>query len=470
MTRFLRPALLASILLIAACGGDGKIDNDLRLRFIQAMPDAPLVEYRLGNSTQDVLDYRDGTRFLPLTPATYDVVINANMLDAEIEAVFDEALPLSAGIDYTLVAMGRMAGGSPVLRRFENPLVPVTTGYGRLQFLHAAPEGPPVDVYLTAPDAELAASTPVATLAFGEDLPRQEFLAGTWQLRLTAVGDPGELLYDSGTFPLSSSADVLMTAAVNVGTGPSPFVVFIHNGFSTQSWSDVRSVAEVRVVHVSPDTPPIDVTASRAVAEGETNDEPPTTLADALSYTDVTGYVELTPFAYTVEVSPAGVVAQDPYLEFGQILTGGQRITITVVGLQDSMSRVIIADTYRQLATAGQLVVYHAAPAAGTLDVYLRLSGTAPTEGAPTWPGMALGTSPGSGGQRSAFVPGNYTLTLTEAGTKTVVTSVDIPLQAGSAFTAIVRDTPRLVQADTGKPIEVILIEDAPPLVGGDPS
>jgi hypothetical protein len=80
--------------------------------------------------------------------------------------------------------------------------------------LHAARNvqdlvGGPVNVYVTAPDADLAAEAPLGSFNFKETLPADapaELTAGDYQIRV-GVGTPGDpeflLAFDSGTVTLS---------------------------------------------------------------------------------------------------------------------------------------------------------------------------------------------------------------------------------------------------------------------------
>ena len=85
--------------------------------------------------------------------------------------------------------------------------------------------------------------------------------AGDYQVRVSAPGDPGNPFYDSGTISLPGGADLVIAAVVNTGPGDSPIKLVATTGGALLEFSDVDTPATVRVVHASPDAPPVDVLA-----------------------------------------------------------------------------------------------------------------------------------------------------------------------------------------------------------------
>ena len=66
---------------------------------------------------------------------------------------------------------------------------------------------PEVDVYATAPGADLAASMPVGTFEFKGDLGPVEVPAGDYQVLVTEAGDAAAIVFDSGTVSLADGDD-----------------------------------------------------------------------------------------------------------------------------------------------------------------------------------------------------------------------------------------------------------------------
>jgi hypothetical protein len=109
-----------------------------------------------------------------------------------------------AGEDHTVYAVGG-AGGStvgPFVTRDTNP-VPAA-GQARVRVVHLSPTAGPVDVFVTAPGADLAAATPaVANLAQRGVSAYLTPAAGTYQVRVVPAG----------TAPAARAANVAINVA-----------------------------------------------------------------------------------------------------------------------------------------------------------------------------------------------------------------------------------------------------------------
>jgi len=267
MTHFPRafrrlPALiLASGLLVAGCGGGGDIDNQLAFRIIQAVPDAPLVNILVdGVAFRSAVDYKGGTGFTYVTPRTYRFGIEA-LLPGDDELILDESVPLAAGSEFTVIAVGKVADESQGSLIIQNPAEEIPDGNTRLQFVHAAPDTPPVDVYLTPAGDDLTDAELVEPLSF--DLPppgRRLVPPAAYVIRVTPAGDPGTVLYDSGPLAaLRNRDDLLVMLVKNTAAGSAPVSLVINDRFSNFEALDTNTPTELRVVNLSPDAPALDV-------------------------------------------------------------------------------------------------------------------------------------------------------------------------------------------------------------------
>lgn len=449
MLRLTAPLLVFTLLILAGCGGgSGDTDNELALRFVHAAPDAPRVNFLVDG--QVLFGARDYTESGPrhfVTPRNYDLAVQAFLPD-RLEPIVDlPDQPLLAGHDYSLVVAGSTLAGSIQPLFIDNPITPVSAGNARLQLVHAVPGGQPLDIHVTVPDATLDAA--MAQLSFGGVGPTQEVAAGEWQVRITPAGTPGTVLFDSGPIPLAAGADALMIIGVNTGSGSSGLMLIVHGGgFDTVVVPDRNLTAEVRTVHASPDTPAIDLTA----ATGDPAVVTP--LADALPYGAVSGNVPLSPATYVLTATPDGDAATTLFT-FSQGLPAGQKATVIAAGLRASIGRVLLADDPRPVGTESKLRIAHLSPAAGLVDVYLAAPDADLATIAPGRVSASLGTQTGY----LSLLPGDYRLTLTAAGTKTVLASVDLAATAGTVFTALVLDTDRAIASD-GLPVTLSLLDD----------
>jgi hypothetical protein len=73
------------------------------------------------------------------------------------------------------------------------------TGQGRVRVVHVAAAPGPVSVYVTSPDVELSSATPaIPALDFGSASSYVNVTPGTYRVRVTQVGNPGNVLLDTG--------------------------------------------------------------------------------------------------------------------------------------------------------------------------------------------------------------------------------------------------------------------------------
>jgi hypothetical protein len=194
--------------------------------------------------------------------------------------------------------------------------------------------------------------------------------------------------------------------------------------------------AQVRVAHLSPDAPNVDVSV---------NGEPVAALQN-VPYGTVSPYLPLPAGSQQVTVYPAGDDSQ-PVIDTPVDLAAGGAYTIGAVGLVSDGS--LRAQVYQDDVTPpaqgnSKLRVVHASPDAGPVDVV-------PAGGAPLVSGLQFpNASP------YAQVPaGTYTLNVNAAGTNTTAISVpNATVASGGVYSAFAVGT-----ASAGS-LDVILVRD----------
>jgi len=194
--------------------------------------------------------------------------------------------------------------------------------------------------------------------------------------------------------------------------------------------------AQVRVAHLSPDAPNVDVSV---------NGEPVAALQN-VPFGTISPYLPLPAGSQRVTVYPAGDTYQ-PVIDTPVELAPGGAYTIGAVGLVSDGS--LRAQVYQDDLTPpaqgnSKLRVVHASPDAGPVDVV-------PAGGAPLVSGLQFpNASP------YAQVPaGTYTLNVNAAGTNTTAISVpNATVASGGVYSAFAVGT-----ASAGSP-NVILVQD----------
>ena len=192
--------------------------------------------------------------------------------------------------------------------------------------------------------------------------------------------------------------------------------------------------AQVRVAHLSPDAPNVDIYV---------NGEP--ALTD-VPYTTVSSYLSLPAGTQQVTVYASGDTST-PVIEVPVKLAAGGVYTIAAVGLvtDGSISAQVYQDDLRAPSAGNaKLSVIHASPDAGPVDVV-------PRGGEPLVTDLAFPED-----TPYAEVPaGTYTLDVNSAGTnQTVLTVPDAALASGGVYSAFAVGT---VYADS---LDVLLVRD----------
>lgn len=268
----LYPLFLAAMTLaLAACGSSSTSSTPTpaeppppamiaTAQALHASPDAPPVIISFNGVPQpSETDFREGTRVLNLTAGDVEIQVDGVLPGGNATVIGPVTVPFETDTFYRVIAVNDVANVEPII--LEEPETNVPAGTVRLRVLHAAPMAPEVDVYLTAPGADLAASAPVGTFEFRGDLGPAEVSAGDYQIRVTVAGNPAAVAFDSGTVTLDAGSNLLVAAVENTTTGASPISLVVMPAVQVDAFTlhDINTPADVRVVHASPDAPAVDV-------------------------------------------------------------------------------------------------------------------------------------------------------------------------------------------------------------------
>ena len=460
--KFIRSlALVAATFTLTACDSDGNTSlvastpaaappATFSVQALHASADAPAVNIIFnGDVFASGVDFKQGAAAAIVEAGTYPVTVEAITPDGVVDVIGPVELTFDPDLVYTVVAVGETTPGS------ANPLEPVIvtqdrssigTGNTRLQVLHGAPNAPRVDVFVTTPGADLTATAPVGTFSYKESLGPVEIPAGDYQLRVTPEGDPGTVVYDSGTVSLNPN-DSLFLAAVpsltesTVASPASPISIVGLNRSGAFEILDANTPARVRVIHASPDAPAVNV-----VANGTVN------LIEGLQFPEVVGFLPVPADAYDVTVVPSdnpGVIAIDA----GTLtLEAGVTYDVIATGPLASIGAQILTDDYRRVSTAAKVRVFHASPTAQNVDIYVTAVGADISTLDPAIPSVPFNANTGF----LELPAGDYDVTVTPAGTKTAaIGPASICIANGGIYTAIAIDA-----EGGGAPLGLILADD----------
>ncbi|MFB6165122.1 MAG: DUF4397 domain-containing protein [Haloarculaceae archaeon] len=178
--------------------------------------------------------------------------------------------------DASAVAAGNVTAGGNATN--------VSNGTARVRVLHASADAPPVDVYV---DGELAE----ANLSFGTLTNYTNISAGEHNVTITAANDTNTTLFQE-TIPVPAGT---YTVAAAGSVQPGAERAFTPLILLDQAHAPEPGNALVRLAHLSPDAPTVDVTVE------ETGD----VLFNNVSYGNATAYESVPAGNYTLQIRRA---------------------------------------------------------------------------------------------------------------------------------------------------------------------
>lgn len=390
------------------------------VRVLHASADAPPVDVLVdGQVALAGVPYKTGSGFLDVPGGERRLQVVAA---GTTTSVIDVRPTLAGDQAYTVIAVGRLAQIEPLL--LQDDRTPPAPGELRLRVVHGHPLAGQVDLYVTAPGADLALAAPtLAGLSFKDASGFLDVPAGRYQARLTPAG-ARDVVYDSGPLDLPAGALLTLVAAES-GGGASPVTLLGLTGDAAAPSLELPNVsARVRAVHASPDAPAVDVLVDGGVA------------LQGVRFGQASGYLEVRSGARRLQVNPANTTMS--VIDATLPLQAGADYTVIAADRVARIAPLVLRDDLTPPA-AGQvrLRLVHGAPSAGLVDVYVTAPGADLALATPTVSGFAFKDA-------TAYleVPaGDYRVRITLAGTKSVAIDTGaLSLAAGQVRTGVALD------------------------------
>jgi hypothetical protein len=206
--------------------------------------------------------------------------------------------------------------------------------------------------------------------------------------------------------------------------------------------SDVTApatIAQLRVVHASPDAPNVDVLVDNTAAL--TN----------VAYKAASTYLQVPSGSRNLKVRATGTTTV--VIDQTATLDQGSAYTVIATGRVASIAPLVLTDDQTNPAAGNVRVrLVHASPTAGNVDIYVTGPTADITTATPTLANVGFRVA-----SNYLEVPaGTYRVRVTPAGTKTVAIDVNhVALTAGQVRTAVAVDAP-----GGGAPLGAILLAD----------
>ena len=365
--------MVAAAVALSGCGGGGDDDSsNVSLRIANATLTHPSLDLLVNSSSAATATAADSVSAY-VSPSSGSVTLQVN--DNGAATALATIIPtLTGGNHYTLLAYE--AGGAVKTAVLNEDYATPTSGTAQIRVYDAALDAGALDVYITAPDADLATvSSPTATFTTTTANSATALLAyspGTYRVRVTAAGDKTDLRADIGSVTLASQqiATVILTPAAGG--------VLINGSTLIQqgSYTAARNTnARVRLAAAVSGSATVAATASngKVIDAGS--------VAPAFSY----GYV-LVPAASTLNITVNGASVAAP----SGTLTAGADATLLVYGAPGSATATLLADDNRLPTDATRTKLRMINGVTGSAGTMTLTANTAPV-GTGIAPGAASG-------------------------------------------------------------------------------
>jgi hypothetical protein len=220
VSKLLSLGAIAGALVLAGCGGNS---DYAYLKFIHASPGAPNVDIQLASASA-----AQNTAYGFATSGYGQVYAGTNEKVQVFAAGKDTTAVLSANSTftknqyYTILALNTP---DKLQAAIENDdLTPPASGDFKIRVVHGSPSAGSVDVYVTAPGVSLTDPknpvTPVLSkFTFGTVTKYLQVPAGSYEVRVTAAGNPSAVAIDTGATGVPLMAGNIYTA---VALDPNP--------------------------------------------------------------------------------------------------------------------------------------------------------------------------------------------------------------------------------------------------------
>jgi Domain of unknown function (DUF4397) len=460
MPSFHRWLAMLALVLLAACNGDDHYYPGYRgpapgtyanLQVVNTAFDAPPIDVLLdGAPLVQHLDYGQGTAELSIPLGSHTVTVQIETPGAPT-TVSTMTLSTAVNMDYVLAVEGLIGTAQPPTLTVDvlpHQLVVVPAQSAQIQVLNAGGINGAVTVYLTAPGADLATSTPLGTApALGAIGPTQ-VMAGQSEIRVTSSSD---VIYDSGTITLQGGTDLVLSLVA--GTMPIPMGLFPPAGYGSQmaavdafgnnSWlPSAGAGVDLRVVNNSPN-----LSALTVIANGNTASP----VVSSLGYATATTYLSQPPGLSSFTLASASNLS-DTLASENLALNAGTVHTLYSFGPFPQIIPFVTHDDYRRYSTQARVRFIQGSPTAKVVDVYLTASGTGIASATPVYSALPFMADTGF----VSYAAGAYDLTVTAAGSKTpIIGPVALTAVNGGLYTGVASDAPT-----GGAPLGLIELDD----------
>ncbi len=413
-------ALLALTALPVATAAQ---DDTAQVRVLHGSGDAPAVDVYAGKDrVVEGLEFASITPYLEVPGGEYRIrVVPAGATLKEGPVVIDAKLAFDGGTATTVAATGSLAEGIIPQVLLDDPSPSVENAQARV--VHFAFDAPAVDIVPVGGD-------PLITdLAYPDNSGYADVPPGSYTLEVRAAGSPDAVV----TLPPIDLAAGTSSSAFAVGSleaGTFTVVPALD--------ASIPTTAKLRVLHASPDAPPVDVVLNGVRVFGNL---PFGQASIVLTVPVGENQIQIIPSGGSLEDSPVVLEATLPF-------EGGTQTTVIASNSLENIEATVVADDLKTKAKRAQVRVGHLSADAPNVDV-------AP-DGSKAKDALLKDVAYGTVSDYLTVKGGEYDLDVREPGTKTVIADLPVlQLENGTNYSAYAIGSP----ADGS--FQVVLLVDA---------
>ena len=223
MRHRLLPSLAVAALAATALACDGRTTgtlitgatNNVRVRLVNGLTSAPAVDLIVdGQVSSTGVGFGNASPYAALGVGSHRLQVRSSTTGTTL---VDFTRDLSSAGSFSLIPAAGLGDAGALF--ITDDLSP-STGQCRIRVVHVAAVRGAISVYVTAPTADLASSTPIVpVLPFGLASQYVSMAAGTYRVRVTPVGDPSTVLIDTGNLAVANGTvrTLLVTDALGGG-------------------------------------------------------------------------------------------------------------------------------------------------------------------------------------------------------------------------------------------------------------
>lgn len=180
--------LVGALLVLNACDDDDPSgpSNQAQLRFVHAAPETEAVTLRIDGVSRrtNVAFGNTSAPYLNVAPGEREIAVRLSNGTTDLATLESD---LDANVAYTAI-FGKDGEEESIVVLTDDIGAPAA-GKAELRLVHAAPSQDDLDVYITAPDADLEEETADASaISYEEASANLALDAGTYRVRFTTAG------------------------------------------------------------------------------------------------------------------------------------------------------------------------------------------------------------------------------------------------------------------------------------------